>query len=299
MGIGENVGEAVGENTGQQGAVVAEDIPPGPGPNLLEDGWESGDMSTTNSDGFSWGANNRTSIVTMNAACSTPGQPVAIYNNNVICNEVPGSDWTAKTGDNSLRVRYPADTSWAEQRFDLGVAQRELWCRYWIRVPTNFKHRSGTGSGPNQKWFIMWMDFYEGAGDGSTVYWQTWADGSNGSTIAINHTDGNFSGSGGTFGNTAFISYPDDQGRWMQCVYRLVTETSPGAGNGILQFWRKWEGGSFVQIHSFSGLTLAVPDAGPDGWKVGYLMGWSSPLYDVETEWLIDDFALSTESLLP
>jgi len=41
---------------------------------LIMDSFESGDMSTTNTDGFSWANNNRTSIVTQ----GPKDEPVAI-----------------------------------------------------------------------------------------------------------------------------------------------------------------------------------------------------------------------------
>jgi 8-oxo-dGTP pyrophosphatase MutT (NUDIX family) len=34
------------------------------------------------------------------------------------------------------------------------------------------------------------------------------------------------------------------------------------------------------------------------GWNKGYLMGWSNPNYGEETEFLVDEFALSTAPLL-
>jgi len=59
------------------------------------DSFESGDMSSTNSQGFDWGRNNRTSVVTEEAA---------VYNNGEIYNIPSGDpDWSPKTGDHSLR----------------------------------------------------------------------------------------------------------------------------------------------------------------------------------------------------
>ncbi len=78
---------------------------------LLAESFESMDMSNSNIDGFSWNSNNRTSVVTQDPVDG----PVVVYNNGVINNiaapNLPdGSvrDWSAKSGDYSLRFRYPA-----------------------------------------------------------------------------------------------------------------------------------------------------------------------------------------------
>src|SRR5574343_432034 len=142
---------------------------------LLSDSFESSNMSTTNSDGFSWSAMNRTTIVTMNPA------PRILYQTSG--NGPTGANWTAKDGSNSLRFHYRGcnnpggsedDYHWSEQRFNLGTAQRDLWIRFWFKVPENFIHSGsascGEGGANNNKLFAMWQDGYSsGATDRKSV----------------------------------------------------------------------------------------------------------------------------------
>lgn len=83
-------------------------------------------MSTTNSVGFKWAKNNRTTIVTQNVKDG----PVSVYDNKAIYDifspTMPdGSvrDWTAKSGTYNLRLRYPVGESWSQQNFNLGTPQ--------------------------------------------------------------------------------------------------------------------------------------------------------------------------------
>ena len=46
------------------------------------------------------------------------------------------------------------------------------------------------------------------------------------------------------------------------------------------------------------GRNFAAPSDGPDGWSAGYVLGWSNSGYAEETEFLVDEFPVSTESLL-
>ena len=149
---------------------------------ILHDFFDSGKMDITNPYGFAWEANNRTSIVIQD---SSDG-PVAVYNNRIIYNIHPTTmpdnttrNWTPKTGSHSLRFNYAAGQNIAEQRFKLGNPERDIWIRYWLRVPTNYKH--GIGSPSNHKLLAIWMDAYEFSGTGTTCVWETWNDGNNGS----------------------------------------------------------------------------------------------------------------------
>ncbi|MCB9652884.1 MAG: hypothetical protein H6729_01980 [Deltaproteobacteria bacterium] len=63
--------------------------------------------------------------------------------------------------------------------------------------------------------------------------------------------------------------------------------------------WRRWENeSSFTRFHDRSDLDFGIGDGEPNGWHAGYLMGWSNQLYSVETQWMLDDFASGTTSLL-
>lgn len=261
--------------------------------NLFVDSFESGDMSATNDDGFSWANNNRTSVVTM-----APG-PVAVWNNGPIDNAgAEGADWTAFDGDHSLRFRYAAGEFWSEQRFDMGQPQPEIWIRYWLRVPTNFKH--GHTSPTNNKFFALWMDGYSQHGDGPTIVWNFWRDGETDNsrfTYSVGETGASSGGHHSEYPN--FIRSPEDQGRWMQVVLYAKMSTDAESMDGESRIYRRWEDeDAFTLIGETTGKDFSAPPDGPNGWHAGYIMGWSNPAYDEDTEWLLDQFELSTEPLI-
>lgn len=255
---------------------------------LFFDSFESGDMSASNADGFSWGANNRTSVVTSDTV---------VYDNGYV-NITPNDDrdWTPIHGDHALRFRYPSGETMAEQRFDLGDGYESLWIRYWVRVPTNFSHGENNG---NNKFFAIWMDGYSANGSGATVFWNFWGDTEGGSSITVAYNEGDFAATGAQLQRTKFIQVPSDRGRWMQVVINVKAASSTNTSDGYIGFWRRWEKeDSFTQIHEVNNVNLQKPDQQPKGWKSGYLMGWANAPYEVQTEWLVDQFELSTNSLL-
>lgn len=278
---------------------------------IFSDDFESGDMLSTNQDGFSWGKNNGTSIVTTKPLCGglPLGDPTAIYNNKVICNgpQTPAGDgdWNAKNGDNSLRFRYAANRNWTEQRFDLGIGYSEVWISYWIKVPANFS-RGLTGGAANNKWFKFWMgDFslYDQAGV-SQFNTQDWA-GKPATNIDVVLAYDNADGVGGY--SSRYVDYitPADSGRWMHIVYHMKASSGAGAKDGEISWYRKWENASsYETIADLNNIEIPIGAKsianGYSGWSSGYLMGWANRPYTEDTEWLVDDFMVSTTSpLLP
>jgi hypothetical protein len=269
---------------------------------IFEDSFETGDMSATNAEGFSWGGNNKTSVVTQTADtpwCTISG-PTAVYNGGQICNgpKVPagGGDYIAKDGNFSLRFMYPAGQEWTEQRFDLGTPRTEVWIGFWLRVPTNFTY--GAGSRRNNKFFAIWMDAYEGKGDGSTVWLGMEPYNNTGATLGFTYSNGQNTGSEGYKQHTPFITTAD-RGRWMQIIWHVKAESSDGANDGIVQTFRRWSNeSSFTKLHETLNAPLRVPDAGPYGFKTGYILGWANAPYAENTEWLMDSFTISDSPLL-
>lgn len=254
---------------------------------LIVESFESGDMSATNAAGFDWGRNNKTSVVTADAA---------VYNNGEIDVAKPsGRDWEPHDGLHSLRFRYPAGSNMTEQRFDLGSAYTNLWYKYWLRVPINYTHNTSMPS--NNKFFATWMDGYSKAGDGPTVFWNLLSNQEGGSNIAVSYSEGGYSIAGGQRQSTPFISVPEDRGRWMEIVIHVKASSPTQAGT--IELWRRWENeASFTQIHLIEDAYLKIPSQGPMGWREGYIMGWANAPYRVNTEWLLDEFTVSTDSLL-
>ena len=249
-------------------------------PNLFADSFESQDLSASqasvNTANFAWGADNRVSIVTGAAGANqrvwaTP----TVYNDS--------RDWTAKTGDYSLRFNYVTGEYMSEQRFSMD-AQSDIWLRYWVRVPVNFQH--GT---LNNKWLALWTNVYDGPGD-ITLQTRPTAAG-----CKLVMQDGGVAvGEADVYQD--FIDESRDQGRWMQFVIRAVEASSGVANDGVIQIWRRWEDEeTFTQIGN---KTNAQFYEGGSGVLAGYLMGWANDPYDVDTEWLVDNFEMSTGSLL-
>ena len=274
------------------------------------DSFESGNLATTNSDGFSWNHTNRTSIVIHDEQDG----PVAIYNGNPIYNihdpVMPDGtirDWKAFEGEHSLRFNYPDGVNWSEQRFDMGKAYPEIWISFWVRVPHNYEHLD-TESSDNGKWFALWMDDYSAKGDGPTIVGslEIVRELQDGQWVATGSTDLQMTWSIG--GNTVttprssrarLIDFPTDQGRWMQWVIRAKAATTTESNDGIIQTWRRWQGeNSFTQLHEVTDADIGPPADGPHGWQRGYLMGYMNSPFEVDTEFLLDNFTVSTNSLL-
>lgn len=265
-------------------------------PTILSDSFESGNLTLPYSGGLNWANTNRTSLVTSDPVMGD----LILYQNNSVVEVQSGHDqqWVARDGAVSLRFEYsPGVNSWSEQRFSLDAALPEVWISYWLRVPTNFRHSSNSPS--NNKLFALWMDGYSSKGDGPTVIWEFWNDGAGGSKLAYHYSPGGYVTAGGHRQHTQFIRYPDDQGRWMKIVMHVRAASGDGANDGVIQLYRRWENeSSFTLFHEDTNADIAPPAGGPNGWKAGYLMGWSNPGYSETTEWLLDDFKLSASSLL-
>lgn len=271
---------------------------------IFSDSFESKDMSATNTNGFKWSKNNRTSIVIQDPNDG----PVAVYNNGVIYNihssTMPddGStrNWTAKSGTHSLRFSYPNGQNWSEQRYDLGGAYPEVWISYWMRVPANFYRENGR----NNKWFDILMAPISQYSDTSVsrIEMQDWPNGSGGMNLNIqfrNGADGIFTNSN-TYNN--FIT-PVDANRWMLVVYHFKASATNSSTDGILRMYRRWKNETkFTLINELSNLNVGIGSgsvtAGRLGWASGYIMGYANAPYANDTEWLMDDFTVSNQSLL-
>jgi len=272
---------------------------------FFHDDFESGGLTTTNSEGFSWGGYDLTSIVQQKTV--SVGPPLitenVLVNDGTNVNDVinDGRDWTAYEGldKNCLRFRYPANGGtggqFPQQNFDMGTAHVEVYMRYQLRVPTSFIVDSA-----NDKFVAFWQDAYE-TGDGSTAYLSHWPNGSDPTgtrDVAYTYSPGGGQPSIGYAGYAPFFTTAD-HGRWMQVCLRLKCETSPGAADGVIQFWRRWQGeSSWTQLINATGLPIKVGTVGTAGFRRAYLMGSNeNGFYTVQQEFMLDQFELSLSSL--
>lgn len=283
---------------------------------IFYDGFESGDMSTTNVDGFTWGGNNRTSIVIQDA---TDGS-VKIWENGssyeILSDLMPDGtdrDYTTNWGDKSLRFKYYAidsgvnEPAWTEQRFDFGKGYPDIWVSYHIRVPLNYHRGVPTDFGRNNKWMILLMSNMEGyTDDNITRLGVSDYPSPDDSSIEI----ASQVRIGNTGGYTPFTQrYPNfvtpaDAGKWMQIIYHLKANSAENVNDGLFKMYRKWENEkSFTLISSIDPCPMPISqtsiNAGYNGWGGGYFMGWANNMYAEETDWLIDEVTVSDTPLLP
>lgn len=260
---------------------------------IFTDSFETGDFSATNAQGFKWTTKIRTGIVNETHQTHNADGPVDLTKANATSH--PGGDWTPHSGKYSMRFPYPKGEPWTEQRFDFGTPMKDVWIRFWLRVPINFAY--GPTRSPN-KLFSMWSDGYSGKGDGSTVWLgMLRIYGTTDSSFAHSYSDGGYKTSGGYKQEKVFAT-SKDRGRWMHLVLHFKTESSPGASDGIMQTFRRWQDETnYVKEQEQLNVPLRLPSDGKtNGFKAGYLIGWANAFYVEDTEWLMDDFVISDSS---
>ena len=78
-----------------------------------------------------------------------------------------------------------------------------------------------------------------------------------------------------------------------------VKGSEPGTTNtGIVRTWRRWENeAEYTLLVERTNYGFEQVEGGNPGWSGGYLMGWANSGYAITTEFLIDDFTVSTEPL--
>ncbi len=259
---------------------------------LFSDSFESADVLKTNANGFSWATNSvKVSLVTSTHEVWSGASSINRTKDNAL--DFPGGNWVPKSGDYSMRYRYPAGEAWSEQRFDLGVPERDIWISYWVRVPVNFSY--GPSGSPN-KFFSLWSDGYSSKGEGSTVWLGFHRKNVADATIGFAYSDGGYKTSNAYTQNVAFITTAD-RGRWMHMVMHYRNESDPGVSDGLAETYRRWDGETnYTKLHYVPNLPLRVSAGGPNGFKAGYILGWANAAYTQDTEWLLDDFSVSNSA---
>lgn len=201
-------------------------------------------------------------------------------------------------GSHALRCRFGGSVSgdgMAEARFKLGsFTPVDVWLGFDIRVPINFFHRSVSGPS-NNKLIRLFHSSYTSGGKCGMEFRH---DGSGGSNFYLmSDQDGNAS-PGKAGADIPFCSIAD-RGRWMRIVFRARSETSPLAGDGLLQVYRRWEDEpSLVLLDEVTNARLQRGDGVVPGFNEGYLMGYANSGYDADTEWLLDNFVIGTEPMV-
>lgn len=258
---------------------------------IYQDGFESGTLKKQEHSSFRWANCNKTSVVTAEQV---------VWNNKPVAKAKPhGYDWKPFSGKHALRFRYPeGKNSMSEQRFDLGNGYQELWLSYWLRVPVNYQ--PNPSSPGNNKLLAIWMDGYSSKGEGPTVVWEFWNTKELGSNLAVHFTKAGPTAVKGHQQHHPFIQYPQDQGRWMHLIFYVKASSEKDKNDGCVRMWRRWNNEeSYTLFHEVLNQSFLCPAQSPNGWQRGYLMGWSNPGYQHNTQWLLDDFVAATVSPVP
>lgn len=258
--------------------------PPSLAGDIVVDGFESGDFSAPGYPKFAWGGATDVRFVG-----SSP-------------------EYQAKTGKNCMVIRYPAGTRFIEQNFHIAApGANDLWMAFDMRVPPNYYHVDIPDSvKENQKFFRLWCTTYSGYSDpgggtklgmefrptydkdGSSYYYcKLMSKFENGADMNTNP-------------KTTFISVPEDLGKWMSFVFHFKLSSEFGANDGVFEVWRKREGETDY-TKEFEFLNRGMPPA-TNGEGVGLahadFMGYANVPYTEDTEFLFDNFVLSTRPLM-
>lgn len=268
---------------------------PLPTPDEFQADLETGDFSQSNPAGFNWYSNVAFSVVRDDNTVTA--------NSSGLFDEpkgpFDGKQWESNPitgGSHAMRARYAAGREQTEIRFHMGsTVLDDVWFRWMLKVPINFVHTDEHLN--NNKLCMFWMDDYSADGDGSTCGMEFRPNNNGGSNFYCKVSEGGGTLLGGDQGSTHFISSPADQGRWMVLAVHLVCESSPGASDGVMEVYRAWaDEDNFTQTHHVTGQPIHKPDSGAQGFNRGYLMGYANEHYNEETEFLLDDFCISSAS---
>ena len=226
------------------------------------------------------------------------------------------SDERAYSGGKSLKFTFPGDPdlskdSFSEQRFELDKKYTELWFRYKLWIPENYRHRSPEGPDNNKGLLMLWGESYNGYAPTLSLHFQrshreadpdqedsyiysAWRANSHRTlNIKHQHNDRSF-----TLGITS-----EDRGTWIDWVIKVKTSTidpdtaaeNQPRGNGIVQVWKNgnilW---SITDATNYYGGGASDPGGVGDGWNYGYLLGWANSGFDETTIFYLDDFLVGT-----
>ena len=291
----------------------------------FEDGFEGGDTYSSNAQGFSWGGDNSNAIFNSQGMLwkketGTNSPPLTSFTseNGWTWAIDSNTSWTPRSGSGSnfLNFIYSASDNWAERRFELGAGGPDVWISFWLRVPTNYilpnPNECGSSS-MGDKLFALWHDSYTTTQQTGSSFVMGLKPETGGSAGRIARLDMNFApGCKSTIGDKTpnapctnnnwgsitiekFIVPATDAGKWMHIVIRAKENSATGIEDGLIQMWRKWDGGAYTQIFDRKGIHVNKQGG---GWQAGYILGDSGLGHCEQTEWLMDDFIVSDKPLI-
>jgi len=187
----------------------------------------------------------------------------------------------SKDGSYAARFQYPGvaitEDGWAEARFDLGGYYEQLSIRFDLYVPLNYEHRD-SGSGNNNKFFRLWNETYNDLEKiGATTYNES-TSGESG--IGSDYRLASSWGMSSSVKKASDFITTADKGNWVSIVIyiKAATDSKPAE-------LRIYKNG---RLHLEDKLNINyVP--GTQGYRHGYLLGWSNSGFTQETIFYIDN----------
>lgn len=196
----------------------------------------------------------------------------------------------SKDGNYSSKWVYPggsvSDDGWAEARFDLGAEYREVTISFDIFIPENYWHRNGD-SADNNKLFRLWQSDYK---DREKVGASLNRQGDSGDSLV----GGDYRQKSSWGMSTAVNSSQDfitsnDRGKWMAIsIYVRAASDTESAIIRIHKNGKQHFEDVFDNNH--------IP--GAQGFRYGYLLGWSNSGYSEETTFYIDNVRFLSHEVL-
>ena len=235
---------------------------------ILSDGFESGDRSSPSGTGTWDGSGADVTVATTNP----------------------------KTGSYSLKLVHGPDAeeedSDTERRFFLEDNYSDVWVQYDLYIPSNYTHRTQTGSANNKFLLHMWEGDY-----GTPVVAigiEVWPDGTGDSYASVHefapNDPGHIHNSDPAWNIDEFIT-AYDKGKWMQVVVHMKYATSAN-DDGVVEIWKTPSGGSKTKV--FDKTDMAIYTASQTGFDTAYLFGAANSGFAAETILYIDNIIVAT-----
>lgn len=235
-----------------------------------------------------------------------------------------------KTGTHSLRLAFQPATaesgsthSRAQADYALGGRYPDLWIKYDMFVPSNYKHRA-TGSlvkTYNNKFMMVWGGDYSDSTkkEGPKLGAHYYPEGNNESKLiayagsrvnGVTNIDNNWTCPKGslvrgvsacTGGKGPNAITTNDVGHWMTLVVHMKY-ASKANNDGVYEIWKtNWQGQTEKLIDIQDGPwygSQALSTLPARGFDNGYFLGAHNSGYAVETVFYIDNITFSTSPLV-
>ncbi len=225
---------------------------------FFQDGFESGNLSHSE-NGTTW---------------SNSGAGISV------------SSSMARTGSYSLKFHFAGsgDDAWAEQRASLGSNMTDFWIRYYLYVPTNYKHRSVSPA--NNKFLAIFRSPY--SSPGFQINLSTEPESGGNSKLEIHYyNNGSEQSPIMPSGGGGFLSSSADGGKWAEFITHVKVLTASGSSDGVIQVWKNG-----TQVANETGMN-DYGGSGANYINEIYLLGWANSGFDQDTDFYIDDVVFS------